>query len=284
MAPNILTSGVTLGLRLRRVRDDPLQTFAERGHVGFQQPAGLHQLHAADTVTEFLPLRGNAIGQFIRRKIIRAAARRDDDRQATRHRLQHGQTEAFASIGMHQAIARRVETGHVLRADVIGEVKNLRRIRSRLCRANLRAERLPRIDGLAAEILDHETHVVSSGEVIQERLQQHVRPLAVNRAADEEKLELLLRREEARPGLRLEALRIDSVRHDLDFAFVHAGIDVASTNEFARHPDFIDASQGLHPIDWQRTKLPRLDEHPCAVLRACPIGRPRMAHCHLSLR
>ena len=284
LVANPITCGLALGFRLRWVRDNPLQAFAERGHVGFQQPAGFHQLHAAHAVAKFLPLRRNAIRQFVSRKIIRASARRDDDRQAARHRFQHGQAEAFAAIRMHEAVARRVEARHVFGADVIGEVENLRRIRFRLRRANLRAERLPRIDGLAAEILNHETQVVSRREVVHERFQQDVRSFSVNRAANEEKFELLLRREETRSGLRLEALRINSVRHDMDFAFVHSGFDVASANELARHPNLIDANQGLHPLDWHRTKLPRLYQHPCAALGARPIRWPRMAHGHLRVR
>ena len=276
-ATHMFARHAALCARFLAMRRKPLHPPDQRSVIRLQHPAGLHQLHAADAAAESFSDRWQPVSEFVRSEIIRGAARCHDDRQSTRHRFQHRQAEAFAAIRMHEAIARRVQSGQRFGRKLVVQIKDLRRTRLRLRGLHLRLERLAGINALPAKIFDHETDIILRGEAFEIRLEQHVRAFAQNSSADEEELERLLRRQLHRLRVGLKYFRVDPVRHDVNLLRLDARVHVNAAHVIARHPDFIHAGEVLDPFLRQRSKLPRLNENPRAIHRRIPARRPGVA-------
>ena len=212
----MLARRTALRTRFLAMRRDPFHPLDQRGVIRLQHPAGLDQLHAAHAAAKSFSDRRQPVGELVRGEVIRRAARRHNDRQSARHRFEHRQTETFAAIRMHEAIARRVQSRQCFRRKLVIQIQNLRRVRLRLRSLQLRLERLSSIDALSAEIFDHETDIILRGEAFEIRLEQNLRAFAQDRSADEEELERLLRRQLHRLRVGLKDLRVDSVRHDMN--------------------------------------------------------------------
>src|SRR5262249_28221389 len=110
-------------------------------------------------------------------------------------------------------------------------------------------------------------------------VEQDIDALALDRAADEEELVALARRQGQRGHVRPEKFWIGAERNDLDSFGRYATSDETVADEAAGDPDFVNAAEDrLDPGVGQAAKLPRLHHHPAASGRWLEIRWPLMTY------
>ena len=163
-----------------RLLDDLAQITFQGFPVRFEQPGRTGSLLR---IANLAPEGRDHVSVFTAAEVVAGPARRDDYRQATGHRLGHGQAESLAAVRMHQTVAGRVQSGDLGAGQILGEIYDLRtgRIFPQF------ADQLPgvvaAVKRLHAHVLDHQADIVARGETGPIRLQQHVDSLAEQGAA-----------------------------------------------------------------------------------------------------
>src|SRR5207237_973715 len=99
--------------------------------------------------------------------------------------------EPLAAVGMHQARARRVQTGQLLIAERFAQILDLGSVRIGLDHGNLLLRRLPAIERTHAHVLNHQADVVVPTKDARVRLKQEINPLAGDGPADKQEAETL---------------------------------------------------------------------------------------------
>ena len=194
--------------------------------------------------------------------------------QRAGHRLEHRESESLAAVRVHQAVAGSVEPGQFALGQLLVDVHDLWRCRVGLSHLNPLGQGLTLVGRFAAEIFNHQAHVVGAAEGFQEGLQQQVRPFSSDGSADEEELEALARGDGRGYGPGIVNRGIVAVGQYSEFFSRDTRLQVQTPDVAAGAPNLIHSLRLLGPLGGDGSEFPRLDEHPGAVFRATPVRWP----------
>ena len=259
---------------LRRLLHGFAEGQAQGLRIRAQPPAPMVQLPAAHFVADKFSSGRDAMDELIGGEVVGGTTAGANYGQRAGHRFEHREPEALAAVRVNEAVAGGVKPGQFALGQLLIEIHDLRRCRVGLSRLDLLGQGLTLVGRFAAEVFDHQAHVVGATEGFQISLQQQVRPLASDGSADKEEPEALARGDGGGGGPGMMNRGIVAVGQHPEFFPRDTRLQVQTPDVAAGAPDLIHSLRLLCPLGGDGSELPRLDEHPGAVLRATPVRRP----------